>query len=427
MPKYGRHPKWSWYLRNSWRHADHSTVRLGRNSLETQPAHPALRTYMAGLPLPDPPAAVNWYKSGVGAGALGNDFSGDCVPAAAYHQIQAWSANTSGLVSPTVDQAIDVYCRACGYMRDGGNGPGCVLSFVLQSWAYHGLAVGNDPATYSGQLLSGAFLPGEGVTCENFSPARIAATFLNAKGQSIIPSDVPVWTVSYQPPGSSLVIAPDKRSAHLSLVNAGNIAIKVAAGMKQGTWNASLAKNVARWISAPANLSSQEYPFQSGDIIKGNVSGARFQITGRGSSPQIHKILSALTLLRSCSYNTGIYDATKVPESRRELKLAIQLFGGAFMGVGLPSSAQSQGATWTYTGSPFNSWGGHCVTAYAYDSGYLYFFTWGHLYRMSWEFVDHYVDEAHALLSLDWLNANTQLMGSGIDFGAAIDDMTRIM
>jgi hypothetical protein len=93
-----------------------------------------------------------------------------------------------------------------------------------------------------------------------------------------------------------------------------------------------------------------------------------------------------------------------------EIKRSIQLFGGVYIGVQLPLSAQNQ-PIWTVvpdngTGSTVpGSWGGHCVFVAAYDEEGLTCITWGATLKMTWDFWKTYVDEAHCLLSADWLTS----------------------
>lgn len=99
-----------------------------------------------------------------------------------------------------------------------------------------------------------------------------------------------------------------------------------------------------------------------------------------------------------------------VPKHTENVKQSINLFGGVYIGVSLPASAQAQvGGVWdvdhTQEGAP-GSWGGHCVFVCAYDPDGLTCITWGKLQRMTWAFWNEYVDEAHALISPDFIAAN---------------------
>lgn len=94
-------------------------------------------------------------------------------------------------------------------------------------------------------------------------------------------------------------------------------------------------------------------------------------------------------------------------KDHEKVKLATYLFGGCYIGLALPLSAQSQvGKIWTVgrgaNGAP-GSWGGHAVNVVGYDWYGLTVVTWGQLQRMSWGFWDRYCDEAYAVISpADW-------------------------
>jgi len=97
-----------------------------------------------------------------------------------------------------------------------------------------------------------------------------------------------------------------------------------------------------------------------------------------------------------------------------EVQQAISLFGGIYIGVGLPLSAQTQGV-WDVdvtadadTTAPW-SWGGHAVFVVAYDQVGLTCITWGILKKMTWAFWHKYCDEAYALIGQDWFSS------SGVD------------
>jgi hypothetical protein len=89
------------------------------------------------------------------------------------------------------------------------------------------------------------------------------------------------------------------------------------------------------------------------------------------------------------------------------VKQAIYLFGGTYIGVELPLTAQGQ-TSWNVvpvsdgTDAP-ESWGGHCVFVPKYDVNGLTCITWGGLLTMSWPFFHKYCSEAYALLSQDWV------------------------
>lgn len=123
--------------------------------------------------------------------------------------------------------------------------------------------------------------------------------------------------------------------------------------------------------------------------------------------------------------------ASVQPGSIADVKDAIWLFGGAYLGIELPETAQSQDI-WAKTGSPSlmrwlgfhshpdpapGSWGGHCVFACAYDNRGLTCITWGMLKRMSWDFFATYcvTPETRILADdLKWIPAGKLKIGDGI-------------
>lgn len=94
------------------------------------------------------------------------------------------------------------------------------------------------------------------------------------------------------------------------------------------------------------------------------------------------------------------------PGNRDHIKQSVVLFGGVYIGLNLPISAQSQiGSLWEYVGGRPGTWGGHAVFVAGYDAEGLTCITWGKLQKMTWEFWSRYCDEAHTLLSDIWMNS----------------------
>lgn len=92
-----------------------------------------------------------------------------------------------------------------------------------------------------------------------------------------------------------------------------------------------------------------------------------------------------------------------------EIRQSIALFGGVYIGMSLPITAQTQ-AVWDVVpkggakAKP-GSWGGHCVFVPKYDQKTFTCITWGELKTMTVAFWNKYCDEAHTLLSPVWLSA----------------------
>jgi hypothetical protein len=100
--------------------------------------------------------------------------------------------------------------------------------------------------------------------------------------------------------------------------------------------------------------------------------------------------------------------ADVLPMSAVNVRQAVFLFGGLFLGLAMPTTAQSQ-IVWDVVDKAFRgdsapgSWGGHAVNVVGYDDKYVYVITWGAVKAMTWAFFKAYCDEAHAVLSWDWL------------------------
>lgn len=122
------------------------------------------------------------------------------------------------------------------------------------------------------------------------------------------------------------------------------------------------------------------------------------------------------------------------PSNTRLVKQAIELFGGVYIGISLPVSAQSQ-TVWDVVkdngsgNTEPGSWGGHAVFVPKYTGTNkvltdLTCITWGGLQKMTAAFWRKYVDETYALLSPSWLAAAGA--PNGFDLAQLEDDLEGI-
>jgi hypothetical protein len=110
------------------------------------------------------------------------------------------------------------------------------------------------------------------------------------------------------------------------------------------------------------------------------------------------------------------------PQSMVQMKLAMWQFGGAYLGLAMPSNAQDQiGDLWTVTSPNLSgdaepgTWGGHCVDLVGYDADGLTCITWGQTQRMTWDWLTSYCEEAYAVLdTVDWLGDIPGLKGAAL-------------
>lgn len=112
-----------------------------------------------------------------------------------------------------------------------------------------------------------------------------------------------------------------------------------------------------------------------------------------------------------------------------EVRQSINLFGGVYIGLGLPVTAQTQDV-WDVVDTSLSgnaapgSWGGHAVFVAAYDAESFTCITWGQTKKMTLAFWNAYTQEAHALLCPDWFNATGA--PNGFDINQLATDLLAI-
>jgi len=95
------------------------------------------------------------------------------------------------------------------------------------------------------------------------------------------------------------------------------------------------------------------------------------------------------------------------PSNLVEIRQSIALFGGVYIGLSLPVTAQTQDV-WDVVPhggakARAGSWGGHCVFVPQYDEKTFTCITWGQLKKMTVAFWNRYCDEAYTLFGQNWL------------------------
>jgi len=88
----------------------------------------------------------------------------------------------------------------------------------------------------------------------------------------------------------------------------------------------------------------------------------------------------------------------------QELKSVIASYGLAYIGIELPTPAESQFAahkpwTLTHTQADRNILGGHCIILVGYDKDYAYGITWGAVQPIAWSWLQAYMDESWAIIT----------------------------
>jgi hypothetical protein len=158
-------------------------------------------------------------------------------------------------------------------------------------------------------------------------------------------------------------------------------------------------------------------------------------LTGYNGTPATDKGANELDVLNFWrkigigAYKIGAY-AKLTPQNVEHIRIAVQLFGGVYIGVAMPISAQTQKIWSVPSGGPIGngapgSWGGHAVNIVEYDTQYLTCVTWGQTLRMTWGFWAAYCDEAYAVLSTDWFSGKATAP-NGFDLLALQTDLTKL-
>jgi hypothetical protein len=112
-----------------------------------------------------------------------------------------------------------------------------------------------------------------------------------------------------------------------------------------------------------------------------------------------------------------------------EVRQSIALFGGVYIGLAMPLTAQNQ-EVWDVVPkagakAKKGSWGGHCVFVPKYDQNGFTCITWGQLKTMTVAFWKKYCDEAHTLLGQNWISAKGA--SSGFDQAQLQADLKAIV
>lgn len=121
--------------------------------------------------------------------------------------------------------------------------------------------------------------------------------------------------------------------------------------------------------------------------------------------------------------------ADPAPADVLHIKQAVTLFGGVYLGFNVPQSAMDQNAAglpWTVVPDDGGIVGGHAIWCPDYNPTYLYCITWGQRQALSWEFFLKYTDEAHALLSPDWINSSN-FAPNGVDLAQLQADLQGVI
>ena len=191
---------------------------------------------------------------------------------------------------------------------------------------------------------------------------------------------------------------------------------------------AAAAHLIQDWTSNDGTLIT----LKDNDVLKAYEAVSGYDPkTGSGDNGAVE--LDVLNYWRKKGIGRHKFDAYVAlePKNHEHIRDSIHLFGGCYIGLALPVSAQKQ-LTWTVPpggmtghGAP-GSWGGHAVILTGYNSRRVTCITWGAEKQMTWGFLDAYCDEAYALLSVnDWLHSDRKAP-NGLDLESLRRDLNMI-
>jgi hypothetical protein len=129
-------------------------------------------------------------------------------------------------------------------------------------------------------------------------------------------------------------------------------------------------------------------------------------VSDANGDPVVHKILGWASL-----------DLTSIAQ----IRYANFIFGGTYLGINCPQSAEDDTSNWTYqAGSPIV--GGHCVPGLGQGSAGGHIVSWGMSIPFTWEFTLQYIDEGYIIVSSAWVEANGKTP-SGLDLNGLLSAM----
>jgi hypothetical protein len=139
-------------------------------------------------------------------------------------------------------------------------------------------------------------------------------------------------------------------------------------------------------------------------------------------------MLDALNHWRKTGVGTDKIEAfvEVAPADLNQAKLAIQYFGGVYIGMALPD--ENLYGPWTTPTGPGNPYNGHAVNLIGYDDSRQMFkvCTWGEIWDMSYAWYQKYADECYAALNDISLAQSSGLTPSGFKWDELLNDLNHI-
>jgi hypothetical protein len=107
-----------------------------------------------------------------------------------------------------------------------------------------------------------------------------------------------------------------------------------------------------------------------------------------------------------------------------QMRYASYIFGGTYLGIRCPQSAEDDTSNWKYQDdSPII--GGHCINGVGQGADGGHVISWGMSIPFNWAFMLNYLDEGYAVVSQSWLNAQGK-SPSGLDLNGLLDAIKKL-
>lgn len=158
------------------------------------------------------------------------------------------------------------------------------------------------------------------------------------------------------------------------------------------------------------------------------IDSTYFRLTGGGDTGLVEaNVLKTFKTVGLFGQKIKLYAPIKVT-NRTAIKQAIAFYGGVYLGILCPESAQrafqrqletGKLVPWKYEGESTED--GHCIVGIGFNEKGVECATWGGVVLVEWSFFDHYLEEAWAVLSQalvekgeDTLGLDVQLLEADI-------------
>lgn len=190
-------------------------------------------------------------------------------------------------------------------------------------------------------------------------------------------------------------------------------------GAPDGCGDCTFAEMAHAYTALGVYAARPQVLFSATAVLKGysDVSGFDPQTGANDNGCQMQDVLAynrkvGMPDVHGDVHRVVMYAALGNPADTQLLSQVLKTFGYVYLGISCPESAQTQFGVepWSYVaGSPIE--GGHAIglhrrNPYGSRIGVFQMASWGALQPATISFIEHYVEEAWAVITQDWLEAN---------------------